>query len=216
MNKKFELIKDDTIVVRKHKLYRIRALIDFDNVTAGDLGGYVANENNLSQMGNCWIFDDAKVFGKAHVYGNAHIYDNAQVLGHATIYDNAKIRNNAQVFGGAHVCGNATVCDEATVFDDVIRVCDDAKVCGSASIFHGATICGNAIIKKDSDYIVFENTWSSGRCFTYTKSNKMWKVGCFYGTGEALVEKAYADNENSGKHYELYVNLVKEMEKLDN
>ena len=191
MNKKFELIKDDTIMVRKHKLYRIRALIDFDNVSAGDLGGYVANENNLSQMGDCWIYDNAKVFGNARIYGNAHIYDNAQVLGNANIYDNAKIHNNAQVFGDAHVCGSATVCDDATV-------------------------CGDAMIKKDSDYIVFENTWSSGRCFTYTKSNKMWKVGCFYGSSDELIQKAYADSENSGKHYELYVNLVKEMEKLDN
>lgn len=55
---------------------------------------------------------------------------------------------------------------------------------------------------------------SSGRYFTYTKSNKMWKVGCFYGTGQELIEKAYADSELSGKCYEAYVKLIKELEKI--
>lgn len=167
MNEKFELIKNDSIEINGHKLYRLRALIDFNNVKVGDLGGYVENENNLSQMDDCWIYDNAKVYGNACVFGNASVYDNARVFG------------DACVFGSAH-------------------------------------ISGNAIIKKDSDYIVFKNSWSSGRYFTYTKSNKMWKVGCFYGSGDELIQKAYADSENSGKNYELYVNLVKEMEKLDN
>ena len=67
---------------------------------------------------------------------------------------------------------------------------------------------------RGSSQIVFKNSWSSGRYFTYTKSNKMWRVGCFYGTGDELIKKAYKDSEESGKHYELYVNLIKEMEEL--
>ena len=43
----------------------------------------------------------------------------------------------------------------------------------------------------------------------------MWRVGCFYGTGQELIEKAYKDSEQSGKCYEAYVNLVLELEKLD-
>lgn len=71
---------------------------------------------------------------------------------------------------------------------------------------------GNAWVSKLNDYIVFKNNWSSGRYFTYTRSNKMWRVGCFYGTGEELIKKAYQDSRNSGKHYEAYVNLVKTLE----
>ena len=41
--------------------------------------------------------------------------------------------------------------------------------------------------------------------FTYTRSNKMWKVGCFYGSGDELIKKAYADSELSGKCYEAIV-----------
>ncbi len=29
----------------------------------------------------------------------------------------------------------------------------------------------------------------------------MWKVGCFYGTGEELLEKAKADNEANHREY---------------
>ncbi|CRH92640.1 Uncharacterised protein [Chlamydia trachomatis] len=86
---------------------------------------------------------------------------------------------------------------------------DNAWVCDNARV------CGNARVKSSSDYIVFKNTWSSFRWFTYTKSNQKWKAGCFYGTGEELIKKAYEDSEKSGKHYELYVNLVAEMEKLE-
>ena len=116
-------------------------------------------------------------------------------------YDNAEVYGNAWVFGNARVCGDAEVYGNADVFDNA-RVCGDARV------------CGNAVIKSTEDYIVFKNNWSSGRYFTYTKSNKMWKVGCFYGTGEELIKKAYADSELSGKCYEAYVKLVEQLEEI--
>ncbi|HEO0236989.1 TPA: hypothetical protein ACUJK8_001761 [Streptococcus agalactiae] len=74
-----------------------------------------------------------------------------------------------------------------------------------------AWVTGNAWVETSNDYIVFKNNWSSFRWFTYTKSNKMWRVGCFYGTGDELIKEAYADSEESGRKYELYVNLVKEL-----
>ena len=33
----------------------------------------------------------------------------------------------------------------------------------------------------------------------------MFKVGCFYGTGKELIEKAYKDSERSGKEYKKIV-----------
>ncbi|MCW1021147.1 polymer-forming cytoskeletal protein, partial [Streptococcus anginosus] len=79
-----------------------------------------------------------------------------------------------------------------------------------------AEVCGDARVKSLKDYIVFKNNWSSGRYFTYTKSNKMWKAGCFYGTGQELINKAYKDSENSGKRYEAYVKFVEMLEELEN
>ena len=137
MNKKYELLVDDTITFFGWKLFRIKALISFGSVEAGELGGYVGKEGNLSHEGNAWVF------------------------------------------------GNAWV-------------------------------SGNAEVKSLKDYIVFKNNWSSGRYFTYTKSNKMWRAGCFYGTGQELIDKAYKDSENSGKHYEAYVKFVEMLEELEN
>ena len=78
----------------------------------------------------------------------------------------------------------------------------EAWVCGNAKV------CGNAEVCGDADYIVFKNWWSSGRYFTWTRSNNMWSVGCFYGTGEELIKKAYADSEKSGREYERVVKFV--------
>ena len=36
----------------------------------------------------------------------------------------------------------------------------------------------------------------------------MWTVGCFYGTGEELIEKAYKDSELSGNEYKRIVEYV--------
>ena len=90
----------------------------------------------------------------------------------------------------------------------------DAWVFGDARVYGDAWVYGNAQVKKTADYIVLKNNWSSGRYFTYTLSNKMWKVGCFYGTGEALIKKAYADSELSGKCYEAAVRYVEALEKI--
>ena len=40
-------------------MYRIKSLIDFEDVKAGDLGGYVEKEENLSQSGNAWVYGNA-------------------------------------------------------------------------------------------------------------------------------------------------------------
>ena len=62
------------------KLFRIKALIGFGSVEAGELGGYVEKEDNLAQNGNAWVFDDAEVYGNARVYGDAWVCGNADYL----------------------------------------------------------------------------------------------------------------------------------------
>ena len=230
MEKKYKLT-DETILCNGHTLHRIKALKDFSHVKKGYLGGFIEKEDNLSQLGDCWVYDDAKVFGNAKVYGNAEIcggamiYDNA-IISDARVYDNAKIHGfagvsdnaeiygeaeiygNAYVFGNAEVCGNTQVSDDAYVFDSA-KVGGDAHIGGNAWIYGKADIIGDAQIKSIDDYAVFKNFWSSGRYFTWTKSNNMWKVGCFYGTGEELIKKAYKDSDESGKKYEATVNYIK-------
>ena len=200
MEKKYKLT-EETINVGGTALYRIEALRDFGNVKKGDKGGFIEDEKNLSQNGDCWVYDNAKVCDKAIVYNNAKVYDNVMVFDNAMVYGNAKVSGNALVYGNGVVHDNAVVCDNAWVN------CK-AQVCGCAEVFGEARICGDAVITSNSDYIVFKNWWSSGRYFTWTRSNNMWKVGCFHGTGKELIEKAYKDSGISGREYERVVKYV--------
>ena len=94
------------------------------------------------------------------------------------------------------------------------RVYDKAWVYGNARVYGNALVYGNAVIDNINDYIVFKNNWSSGRWFTWTRSNDKWKVGCFYGTGKELIEKAYKDSKLSGDCYKAYVELVEKLKEL--
>ena len=91
----------------------------------------------------------------------------------------------------------------------------DCWVYGNARVYGDARIYGNAEVVNNADYIVFKNWWSSGRYFTWTRSNNMWRVGCFYGTGEELIAKAYKDSELSGREYERVVKYVESILKED-
>ena len=175
--KKYELTNETKTLAGGTVLHRIRALRDIPRfgVKAGELGGFVEGENNLSQDGDAWVSGNAKVYDNACVSGNAWVY------GDACVYDNACVYDDAKVFG-------------------------NAKVYGEAEIF------GNAKVENGHDYFVAKNTWSSLRWFTYTRSNKKWAVGCFYGTGEELVAKAYKDSKLSGKCYEAIVHAVETIE----
>lgn len=208
-----------------HKLHRIKALKDFGYVKAGELGGWVESEKNLSQNETAWIFDEAKVYGNAKIYDCAEVHDNVLIYDDAEVFGHAKISDNAEVFHNAKICDRARVHGYVNVYNDA-QIYDEADVCGcvringntvvheqakiSANInMHGnVDICGDAKIFSEADYIVFKNFWSSGRYFTWTRSNNMWRVGCFYGTGKELIKKAYADSEKSGKEYERVVRYV--------
>jgi hypothetical protein len=97
---KYELTSESKNV-HGRTLYRIRALKDFGNVKQGDLGGWIEKESNLSQDGDCWVSDNARVSGKARVYGNAEVYGSAWVYGNARVYGNAEVYGNARVYGEA-------------------------------------------------------------------------------------------------------------------
>ena len=126
---------------------------------------------------------------------NLSQYGNAWVLGNAQVCDNAQVYGNARVYGDAWVYG-------------------DAKVYGYARVYGNARVYGDAKVKQTSDYIVLKNCWGSGRYFTYTSSNDKWHVGCFHGTGEELIKKAYSENELKGKCYEASVKYVQEIMRL--
>ena len=89
--------------------YRPKSLKDFSDVYKNDIGGYLEGYRNLSQFGDCWIYDEAlvinnsKVSENAMVAGKASIDDNVEVYGNAKVSGHANISENAKEIGRAHV-----------------------------------------------------------------------------------------------------------------
>ena len=97
---KYELT-DETIEVYGRTLHRIKALKDIGtDVKKGDLGGFVESERNLSQKGNCWVYDSAKVFGSAEVYSSAEVYGSAEITKPTDVFTVTPIgsRNDTTTF----------------------------------------------------------------------------------------------------------------------
>lgn len=195
-------LTDETIEFDGHTLHRIRCTKDFLNITKGTLGGFVESYENL--CGKVWVDGEAKVYAGAVVKGRASVRGSACVSNYAVIAERAHVEDSASVCGAVWVGGDAAIYDLA-----VIRPESQWPL-----VIEGYTkIGGDAVIKSDYDYIVFKNWWSSGRYFTWTRSNDMWRVGCFYGTGKELIAKAYKDSKVSGREYERVVKYVEQIKR---
>ena len=95
--KKYEILKEQPLEFNGLTLYRIRATRDFGEVKAGDLGGFVEEEGNLSQDGDCWLFDDAKAFHCGRVYGSLKFRGNTEISC-VGLSESADIKENIKVW----------------------------------------------------------------------------------------------------------------------
>lgn len=145
MGKKYELLIDDYINHKGRTLYRIRALRDFGYIKAGDLGGYIQSEENLSHKKNCWVYDDAKVYDNACIYDNAKVFRCAEVYNYAIIRDNAEVNGNAKIYGKARIYDNSLICGHAEVYGNA-EICDNAQIYNNAKVYEEAEIYDNAKI----------------------------------------------------------------------
>lgn len=179
----------------KIKLYRIRALSNFANVQKGELGGFIEKEDNLTQEGGAWVYDNAHVYYNARVQDNARICDVACVSGNAWISDNARVWDNACISGDALVCGDAQVCKDADIYGDVC-------------IGDGALIC------RETDILWISEVGSSSGKTTIFKNRKGGlniSYGTFYGTLEQFVIYVEVTHGNSrrGRECKAMVAFVK-------
>lgn len=173
------------------RLHRIRALRDIrpTGVKAGDLGGWVEGEHNLSHDGAAWVYGEARVSERARVSDNARVSGSAQVSGNAWVIDNAWVSNEARVSGNAHVgdsahvYGEAQVCDDAWVCGSAV-VTDIADVSGQAAVDGHAFLLGDAQVREEGD-IFHASIMASGRfpaTLHRTRGGHALMVGCWRGT----------------------------------
>ena len=73
-------------------LHRIRAIRQVnEQVSPGMLGGYVQTEDNLSQEGTCWIYDQAVCCEEAAVADDGRMFDSTVARGSALVGGDARM-----------------------------------------------------------------------------------------------------------------------------
>lgn len=198
-NNKYRLIPEDCKINYGRKLYRIKALKDFGVVKAGELGGYIESENNLSFDGEAWVCENAEVFDNARICNDARIYGNARIC------EDARVSNKATVGGNALIYGNALICENARVYGNVM-IRGNALVCGNATIYGNAVLSDNVIIEKDTDWFTV-GPIGNRNGFTTFSLNKDKSIyvfcGCFHGNIDEF-EKAVEETHKGTKYEEEY------------
>jgi carbonic anhydrase/acetyltransferase-like protein (isoleucine patch superfamily) len=136
---KYRILEGEKVQKGGYTLYRIQAVRSFDlgrgrgPVRAGQKGGWVESERNLSHEDSAWIADEAKAAGKTEVFENGLLRGNARAL-------------DAWIRGEAIVERNASV--NRAVIEDLVRVGGDVKIDGEQVWLRGrAQLYGNVIVR---------------------------------------------------------------------
>lgn len=104
----------ETMMFEGHKLYRV-CYPKWDNA----VGGWIESEANLSQEGDCSVWEEAKVFGKARVTDNARVFHNAVVKDKVLMKDQASVSMDAVISGNAKLYGFTRIQDQVKVYGNV-------------------------------------------------------------------------------------------------
>lgn len=156
MKRKFEMIPEWSMTMffgsKHYTFYRIRALKDIPahNVKKGDLGGWVEHKRNLSQFGDCWIADEARVGDEAMVRADALVSHQASVLGKSYVQDDSRVLHRATVVN-TRIDDSVRVEGESHVYDSNLRehliVTEQARIENSHISAEDSLISGNALLK---------------------------------------------------------------------
>lgn len=140
-------------------LHRVRALRDVGlDVKAGDLGGFVERERNLSQENNAWIYDDAIAAGSAIVDQDSQLRDWAVACESAYISQGSVMTQNARAEGfaflrGANLSENALASSHAMVLNDQDHPEWSPHVSGNCAVY--GTVQGRFALEES--YCVFSS-----------------------------------------------------------
>lgn len=228
--KKYELTGEKQINLG-YEVKRICTVRDFGDVKAGDIGGWIESEENLSHGGSCWVYDDAVVCECARVEGDATVSDRALICGNAKVVNNAKVSGKALVMeqsflfgdcqvtdlvlvrGRARISGSAKLYGGARVYGDV-EVSGNAKVAGLVVLKGHAKVGENAFLREKEDiFTVSHIDNETGELTAYR--TKDGGVGIICGYSENALDKFVAAvnrkrrNRKMGWEYRSLIKLLK-------
>ena len=133
----------------EHKGYRIIALKDFGDVKAGDKGGYISGEHNLSHDGECWVYEKGRALYKGRVQDNAKVKS-------GIVCDHGRAKDNALITGGSMILGKGLAYDNAILQKNSI-ISGSGQVGNNVILDYYSLVSGNAkltqngmVLKRDS------------------------------------------------------------------
>lgn len=139
-------------------VYRIRALVDIPlhGVKAGDLGGFIESDKNLSHQGNAWVADEAVVMGKGGITGDVLVKDtavvrNSTLAGHAVVEGEALVEE-CDIEGDSHVFSHQAIVKNCTFRGQNIQIVEEARVENvfDSGFATSVIVCGNAMIRNEN------------------------------------------------------------------
>ena len=114
-------------------LHRIRALVDVNEaVPKGTLGGFVEYEQNLSQEGSCWIYDQAICCERAVVERSAGLFQEAIAKGDALLT-------------GTAVMYQTSIAEESCRIPADLETGDAPLILGNSLVF--GNVCGKVLVR---------------------------------------------------------------------
>lgn len=198
-DKKYELVSETIHKFYYRPMYRIRALKDFSDVKKGQFGGYVESEENLSQTGNCWIYDESIVGNGARVLDDAVVKDSSVVINGSEVSDNAVIEKGSRIDESSVVCDRSRVISSlvtessAVIYSSIVN--EDSMIKQGPTVFNAIVgpntrIRNGAVIQFDingtEDYVVYGNPFSYGRSLTASTKKDIWSCEPHANTAENL------------------------------
>lgn len=216
MNQKY-ILTDDTRYIDDHMLHRIQAIKDFGDVKAGDLGGWIGSYRNLSQTGDCWVYDDSCVYEKAIVLGDAVIRNNSFIFGNADVNKGAVIVHGS-IYGYTCITDFARV-ESVTCHRAVVR--GNAKLYSTAIfklsnpfdpfVIENDCLGANAYITSPMSYLTIGPIGSRNRCTTFYKTNwnDIWvSCGCFNNSIDLFALQVQETHSGNPKHLRDYLSAI--------
>ena len=231
-NRKYEMT-NITMEFEERTLYRVRALKNFRNVKAGDLGGWVSGKHNLSQEGECWIYDEAKCMDNARMYHNSAMYnnavmcdfsemhgcsemhnysamlDNSRMYNCSAMYDNSRMYNDSKMYSNSRMFDNSAMYNNAVMLDNS-KMFENSRMYRDSRLKNKENLYGKLVTKVDR-FIEINNT--GGRIVTgVLKDGKiLYNIGCQNEiTKEVFIDRIY--NEGGGleknPHRKEYLKII--------
>lgn len=204
--KKYELIPA-VFEGRKYgddsRAFRVKALKDFSNVKVGELGGFVTDENTLSQEGDCWIYPESYVGRGCRVQDKAMISEGAFIIG------NVQIKGFSNIRGDVCIAGN-----DVTIVDSNIMSLDalnPVNITGNHLNIMESTITTSIIAQGNS--IEYGRIVSPEDILTYKSPNNNIDIIVYKGESPEQYEyNGKIGNRLVGGDYD---NMVSEFSKVE-